>query len=215
MTKNNNSTDHVFINCPFDKKYANMFHACVFTVLDAGFIPRCSLEFNDAAESRLNGIISLIKSCRYGVHDLSRVEPDPTSELPRFNMPFELGLFYGAKYFDSSNQERKQCIVLEAERYRYQQFISDIAGMDITPHENSPGKLIVVLRNWLSTASRRTTIPHGQKIKTRFNTFQSKIEKLSRKNNFDFDEMPFIERVQNMTDWLKINQITHAPLFNP
>jgi len=192
-----------------------MFRACVFTVLDAGFIPRCSLEVADATQSRLSVILSLIEDCRYGVHDLSRVQPDSTSGLPRFNMPFELGLFYSAKHFGLSNQKRKQCLVLETEKYRYQTFISDIAGVDITPHDNSPEKLILALRNWLVTASRRTTIPPGQKIKTRFDDFQLNIKGLCKKKRIDYSAMPFIELVQEMTDWLKINQITYARLFNP
>jgi len=209
------SSDNVFINCPFDEAYTDMFHACVFTVLDAGFIPRCSLEVDDATQSRLSAILSLIDHCPYGVHDLSRVQLDPSSGLPRFNMPFELGLFHGAKYFGSSNQKRKQCLVLETEKHRYQKFISDIAGVDIMAHDNSPEKLILALRNWLVTASRRTTIPPGEKIETRFNDFQTRIRKICQKEGIDYNAMPFIELVENMTDWLKINQIARTRLFNP
>lgn len=210
----NSTSDHVFINCPFDKRYANMFRACVFTVLDAGFIPRCSLEVDDATQFRLSAILSLIDGCRYGVHDLSRVQLDSTSRLPRFNMPFELGLFYSAKHFGSSNQKRKQCLVFETDKYRYQMFISDIAGVDITPHDSAPEKLILALRNWLVTASHRTTIPPGGKIKTRFNAFQVSIRKACRKHGIDYNAMPFVEIVQNMTDWLRINQIPHTRLFS-
>ena len=212
--KSSNS-DHVFINCPFDENYANMFRACVFTVLDAGFIPRCALEVNDATQFRLSAILSLIDCCRYGIHDLSRVQLSSTSRLPRFNMPFELGLFYGAKHFGSSDHKRKKCLVLETKKYRYQRFISDISGVDVTPHADSLEKLILALRNWLVTASRRTTIPAGEKIKGRFDAFQSTIGEACRKNGIDYNAMPFIELVQNMADWLKINQITHAPLLNP
>jgi hypothetical protein len=179
--KKANYNDQVFINCPFDKKYSAMFHACVFTVLDAGFIPRCSLEVDDGTQFRLNAIIALINDCRYGVHDLSRVQLDPGSGLPRFNMPFELGLFYSAKHFGTQNQKKKQCVVFETEKYRYQKFISDIAGIDIKPHDKSPEKLILELRNWLFTASRRTTIPPGAKINGLFLAFQSDIEKACKK----------------------------------
>lgn len=210
-----NYNDQVFINCPFDKEYLALFHACVFTVLDAGFIPRCSLEIDDGTQFRLSTIIELITHCRYGVHDLSRVQLDPVSNLPRFNMPFELGLFHSAKHFGTQNQKQKQCLVLETKKYRYQQFISDIAGIDIKPHENSPENLIFALRDWLVTASHRTTIPPGAKINERFLAFQSDIKKACEKTLFDYDKMPFVELVHNMTDWLKINQVTHAPLFTP
>ena len=207
--------DHVFINCPFDERYATMFRACVFTVLDAGFIPRCSLEVNDATQLRLGAILALIKACRYGVHDLSRVQLDSVSRLPRFNMPFELGLFHGAKHFGSSGQRGKKCIVLESKKYRHQKSISDIAGVDVTPHEDSPEKLILVLRNWLVTASRRTTIPPGERIRARFSAFESTIRRACRKRRIDFDSLPFVELVQNMTDWLRLNQTPYARLLSP
>jgi hypothetical protein len=206
----NSASNNVFINCPFDKRYAPMFRACVFTVLDAGFIPRCSREVDDATQVRLSAILALIDGSPYGVHDLSRVQLDSVSKLPRFNMPFELGLFHGAKYFGSSRQKRKKCIVLESEKYRHQKFISDIAGVDVTPHGSCSEKLILALRNWLVTASRRTTIPPGETIRARFSAFESYIKNACRRNGSDFNSMPFVELVQNMTDWLRINQITHA-----
>ena len=63
-----------------------------------------------------------------GIHDISRIERDTVNNLPRFNMPFELGLFLGARRFGTRPQRDKQCLVLEAERYRYQKYLSDIAG---------------------------------------------------------------------------------------
>ena len=210
---NRNTNDNVFINCPFDKEYKVMFRASVFTVLDAGFIPRCALEVDDASQFRLNIIISLIDCCKYGIHDLSRVEIDPTTRLPRFNMPYELGLFHSAKYFGSNNHKNKKCIILETERYRYREFISDISGMDVKAHDDSVETLIRALRNWLVNDSRRRTIPPAEKIIERFQNFLNDFEEICQKHGIDNAEMPFIELVQNMTDWLKINQITHAQLF--
>jgi hypothetical protein len=213
--KKGNYNDQVFINCPFDNDYLAIFRACIFTVLDAGFIPRCSLEIDDGTQFRLSAIISLINDCRYGIHDLSRVQLDPVSKLPRFNMPFELGLFYSAKHFGTENQKKKQCLVFETEKYRYQSFISDIAGIDIKPHHNSPEKLILELRNWLVTASRRRTIPPGERINSRYIAFKSYIEKTCKKELIDYNAMPFVELVQNMTQWLKINQLIYVPLITP
>lgn len=211
--KATNPNDQVFINCPFDKRYLILFRAALFTVLDAGFLPRCSLELDDGTEFRLGAILTLIRECKYGVHDLSRIEIDAKSKLPRFNMPFELGLFHSAKHFGETNQRQKQCLILEKEKYRYQIFISDIAGIDVAPHENSPDKLIFVLRNWLRTASKRTTIPPGAKIKARFYAFEQQIKKACKKQSINYDEMPFIEIIHNMTEWLKINQQAHKPLI--
>lgn len=207
--------DQVFINCPFDGEYLDMFRACTFVILDAGFIPRCSLEIDNATQSRLDAIVQIIQECRYGVHDLSRVELDAKSKLPRFNMPFELGIFYSAKHFGSAQQKRKHCLVLEKEKYRYQKFISDIAGIDVTPHKHAQKTLILAARNWLVTASRRTSIPAGEAIHKRFKRFNSSMQKLCQERSIDYDSMPFVELVNNMSDWLRINQTHYAPLFGP
>ena len=49
-------------------------------------------------------------------------------------MPLELGLFLGAKRFGGTDQRSKKALVLDREPYRYQTFISDIAGKDIHAH---------------------------------------------------------------------------------
>lgn len=46
----------VFINCPFDPGYRPIFDATVFSVYALGFVARCSLEEDDAAEFRLSKI---------------------------------------------------------------------------------------------------------------------------------------------------------------
>jgi len=35
--------DNVFLNCPFDPEYRQIFNAIVFTIYDCGFVARCSL----------------------------------------------------------------------------------------------------------------------------------------------------------------------------
>ena len=142
-----NYNDNVFINCPFNAKYKSLFDAMVFAVHDCGFIPRCALEDDDASEVRIDKIYHIIADCRYGIHDISRTELDRDSDLPRFNMPLELGIFLGAKRFGVEEQKRKKCLVLDREQYRYQQFISDIAGQDIQAHNNSSREVITRVRN--------------------------------------------------------------------
>lgn len=211
--KKSNYSNQVFINCPFDGKYVKMFQAIVFTVSDCGFVPRCSLEIGDATEFRLRGIFRLIKECKYGIHDLCRVELDPTTNLPRFNMPFELGVFYGAKVFGGDRDRSKNCIVLEKQRYRYHKFISDLSGSDIAGHNDSPRKAIIAIRNWLATSSRRRNLPDGPKILSRYQRFRIDFDKACKSRGLDSDTMPFVELTRNMADWLKVNQEVHRSLF--
>ena len=63
-------------------------------------------------------------------------------------MPLELGLFLGAKRFGGPSQRTKKCIIFDSARYRYQQFISDIAGQDIHAHDNRVAKLIEQVATW-------------------------------------------------------------------
>ena len=74
--KSRHYNDNVFINCPFDPAYKPLFDATVFAVHDCGFIPRCALEEDDASQVRIEKIYEIIADCRYGIHDISRIELD-------------------------------------------------------------------------------------------------------------------------------------------
>jgi hypothetical protein len=124
----------VFINCPFTDDYRAHFEAIVFTVVRSGFTPRCARESDDGGEVRFDKICRIIRECPYSVHDISKTELDADSRLPRFNMPFELGLFLGAKRFGGQPHNRKKTLIFDRDRFRYQSYISDIAGQDIHPH---------------------------------------------------------------------------------
>jgi len=165
----------VFINGPFDATYRDIFDAVIFTVFHCGYIARCARELDDASQTRIDKILRMIKECKFGIHDISRTEPDPAYGLPRFNMPFELGIFLGAKSFGTREQKRKNCLILDRERYRYQIFISDIAGQDICAHGDDSEKVISLVRDWLRKASGRITIPGGSEIKRRYDLFNSEL----------------------------------------
>src|SRR5947208_16908333 len=91
---------NVFINCPFDDSYKHLFDAAVFAVQAAGFYPRCALEARNSGQNRLYKIMDIISECRFGIHDISRTELT-RGNLPRFNMPLELGLDLGCWRYGS------------------------------------------------------------------------------------------------------------------
>ena len=90
-------SDSVFINCPFDKQYWPTFEGIVFCVIRCGFVPRCALEEADSGQVRLEMLQRIIRDSQYTIHDLSRIELSVESALPRFNMPFELGMDLGCR----------------------------------------------------------------------------------------------------------------------
>ena len=114
-----NYNDNVFINCPFDNEYQKKFHAIVCTILRCGLIPHCALEHDDASENRIDKLYRLISFCRFGVHDILNTNLGAEDNLPRFNMPFELGVFLAAKKFGSREQKRKLILVFEKNPFLY------------------------------------------------------------------------------------------------
>jgi hypothetical protein len=185
------SARDVFINCPFDPTYKPFFSAIVFTALRSGFVPRCALEADDSSENRLAKIQTIIEECRFGIHDISRTEVDGDPPLPRFNMPLELGLFLGAKRYGNKDQKSKRAFVLDRDPYRYQRFISDIAGADIQAHGADPGKCIEQVATWLRTQSRDPKVPGGHKIAEEFEVFQSQLDAICEARGLEPEELTF------------------------
>ncbi len=196
--------ENVFTNCPFDKTYKKLFDAIVFGIFDCGFIVRCALEEDDGSEIRANKIFSIINECRFGIHDLSRVEISSNTKLPRFNMPLELGTFLGAKHFGSELHKKKSCLIFDKEKFRYQKFISDIAGQDIKAHNNNQRLIITMVRDWLRTYSKGS-IPSGSVIWSRYMTFKKALPKLCEELRLNIKELIFNDYVDLVSKWLKNN----------
>ena len=144
-----NYEKNVFINCPFDDEYQPLFNAIVFAVNDMGFRPKSAKDESNAGDIRFNKIQDLIEESRYSIHDISRADIDVATGLPRFNMPLELGLDLGCKRYGKPYHQEKVLLVLDVERFRYSDFISDIAGQDIVGHKSDEGEVIKAVRNWL------------------------------------------------------------------
>ena len=196
----------VFINCPLDEAYRHLFEAVIFAVQDCGYVARCALELDDASEVRIEKIAKIITSCKFGIHDISRTELDAGTSLPRFNMPLELGLFLGAKRFGRAEQRVKTCLVLDLERYRYQKFISDIAGQDIAAHGGDPAKAIKIARDWLSNSTPKSIrIPGGAAIAARYALFRTELPAMCERLHLNATELTFNNYVVQVEEWLKLN----------
>ncbi len=163
----------VFINCPFDADYRELFRAIVFTVVACGFFPRCALDFNDGAEVRFVKIVRLLANCDHAIHDLSRVELDSDSGLPRFNMPLELGAHLGLRIAGPSRQRRKRALILDSHPHRYDQFLSDISGQDIAAHGGTIDGVIGCVRDWLNGERRGTPLPGAEAFRADYAAFRA------------------------------------------
>jgi hypothetical protein len=174
---------NVFINCPFDETYTPFFHAIVFTIHDIGFRPRCALEASNAGQFRLDKILDIIAECKYSIHDLSLTTLDSKTHLPRFNMPFELGLDPGCRRFGNSLQREKISLVLDIDEHRYEKFISDVKGQDVTARGRTVLEVIEVVRDWLRNEldPRIVIIPSGANIHNRYTAFQKALPSICTK----------------------------------
>ena len=203
MKIDSNYHRNVFINCPFDPDYDALFNAIVFTVHRCGFVLRCAKEFGDSDTIRIQNIALLIEQSKYAIHDLSRVTLSNTGQLPRFNMPLELGIFMGCSLFGSKVHKEKKYIVIESEQFRFKQFISDLSGQDIQSHEDDPLKAIKSIRNWLSNKTPEA-IPSPSIVIEEYREFLQVLPELCAENKWVPTELTFGEYSALVTNWLAL-----------
>ncbi|MEW6131391.1 MAG: hypothetical protein AB1757_30460 [Acidobacteriota bacterium] len=188
----------VFINCPFDRQYTPLFEALIFTLQLSGFRPRCAREESDSGDLRVSKLVRIISGCKYGIHDISRVQP----RVPRFNMPLELGIDLGCRYYGSHRQRQKQLLILDTLPFRYLQTISDLRGQDIEAHHDDQQTLIQVVRNFLYTSTNNSGIPGGRYIYRKFLEFQSELPLICRSSRLRRNEVVFKQLVAITQEWL-------------
>jgi hypothetical protein len=134
-----------FLNVPYDKNFERLFLAYVAGISALGLTPRATLEIPGGVR-RLDRILQLIESCRYSIHDLSRVQLDrkpPTT--PRFNMPFEAALAVALERMNTSS--KRVWFVFEAVPRRLEKSLSDLAGTDVYIHHATTNGLYRQLNN--------------------------------------------------------------------
>jgi hypothetical protein len=120
-------------------------------------------------------------------------------------MPFELGLFLGAKRFGRAEHKQKSCLILDIEPYRFQKFLSDIAGQDIAAHAGNVQTAISRVRDWLSNATRSIRIPGGKTVGDRYAIFRRELPAMCESYSLRIDELTFNDYVAQMEDWLTLN----------
>jgi hypothetical protein len=144
----------------------------------------------------------LIEECRSGIHDISRTELDSINQLPRFNMPLELGIFMGAKRYGRPKQREKRLLIFDTEPYRYQKFISDLAGMDIHAHGGHPERALIETRNWLTNVSRRQLLGERELLR-RFRAFRTELPDMAIELHLDPAHITYVDFELILAGWLE------------
>ena len=171
---------HVFINCPFDKDYEELFLALIAGLTGLGLTPRCVLEI-PPTRSRLERLFELIERCASSVHDLSRVELSlRRPRVPRFNMPFELGLAVAL----SLSKGTHRWYLLEARDYRLQASLSDMNGFDPQIHHGTPTGILTALTNAFVKPGGQPTVGDLKRLYRAVKTFWADLERRERLSLF-------------------------------
>ena len=165
---------NVFINCPFDEDFRPCFEALLFAVLASGYKPRCALEDADGTVIRFEKLRKLISECPRTIHDLSRVELSKDA-LPRFNMPFELGLAMGAKYFGGPKRRGNSALIMVRKNYVLTAYLSDLGGNDTVAHDSDPDQVIAAVTGYLHSSPAGTLLPGPKSTAARFARFKQRL----------------------------------------
>jgi hypothetical protein len=151
----------------------------------------------------LNKIIDLIGFCDFSLHDISRTELDRGYHLPRFNMPFELGLTFGRKY-PTRETKMMNALVLDRELHLYERFLSDLKGWDPASHGGDPLESITQVRNWLSS---HEPIPLNgpNHIKNWFQRFLADLARIREAAGWEPQKIEFNDLAFSIRSWLEVN----------
>ena len=134
----------VFLNLPYDEEFSSLYVAYIVGLFYLGLVPHLASEI-PGGTPRLQRISALVRSCRYSIHDLSRIELSAGSaHTPRFNMPLELGMTIT---WADLNPDLHTWFVFESEPYRIQKSTSDLNGADAYIHGGSAEGVLRELRN--------------------------------------------------------------------
>ena len=192
----------VFINCPYDEDYNPFFEATIFCVIRCGFKARAAAEHVGSTQPRISRLRKIIQECPLGIHDISRTELNPDNDLPRFNMPFELGLFLGAQSYGDRDQRKKEFIILDTDTRRYREFISDIGGQDISEHGGDPRQLVSKVRTFLNSHSGDAPLPGGSVIWEEYEVFKLRLPEICRRMRISPEDLEFRDLVYIVSDYV-------------
>jgi len=149
----------VFLNIPYDPQFTALYLAYITTLSAMSLVPRATLGIT--GNRRLDRIATLIESCTYSIHDLSRVQLDRNApRTPRFNMPFELGLAVAW----SKAHPQHNWFVFESVSRRLNKSLSDLDGTDPYIHGGTVRGVMREVCNAFVSPEKQPTVPQMMKM---------------------------------------------------
>ena|SRR5436305_4130683 len=162
----------VFLNVPFDPEYSSLFIALIAGLTALGRRPRCVLEVPSDGRNRLERIFSLIAGCGSSIHDLSRVTLSGDLNVPRFNMPFELGMACAL-----GQLRPHSFFILEEKPLRLQASLSDLNGHDPHIHGGDPSGVLRCVLDCFGTPLYAPPLSSLESLNRRLTTTANKLQK--------------------------------------
>lgn len=108
----------------------------------------------------------------------------------------------GAKRFGRPLQREKRLLIFDTEPYRYQKFISDLAGMDIHAHGGQSERALVEARHWLTNVSRRQLLGERDLL-ARYRTFRAELPTMAAELDLDPLHIIYVDFELILTGWLE------------
>lgn len=118
-------------------------------------------------------------------------------------MPFELGIFFGAKKFGNKDQKGKNALIFERTQFTYQNYLSDLSGIDTKAHNNNFTVIIQSIRSWLKASSKLNSIPGHLIIIEDFNKFASALPDILATLHLDIATLTFNDLCTAIEEFLK------------
>lgn len=195
----------VFINISIEDNYRDLRQAIIFGLIFMRFWPRSTSEKPfGASEIRFQKIVELIRDCKYSLHDLSCTELDNLNNLPRFNMPFELGLAMGNNRYSDSE---KDVFVLDGVQHQFRKCCSDLECFDFPYHEKNPDIVITKIREWLDSQVP-SDFPRGHYLVEQYHSFCEWLPIVCKeKYKLSPEELNFIDIANMSLAWIRDSAI--------
>jgi hypothetical protein len=96
-------------------------------------------------------------------------------------------------------------VIFDREKYRYQQFCSDIAGQDIRAHAGDEREVIRGVRDALRTWRPERELPGARAIHARYERFTESLPSLAARVGLEMDELVFNDLLLLVAEWLRVN----------
>src|SRR5690606_13702942 len=97
-------------------------------------------------------------------------------------------------------------LVLDKERFRYQAYMSDVAGQDIKAHHNDPNRMIKIIRDWLSYfVGPDVILPGGAMMGRRYKRFLADLPGILQEVGIGRGELIYNDYTTLLVGWLRAN----------